>query len=49
MSTRAGTTPTSLASGETVPLRERLRLTQYLRVAAMLLVLTAAVLAPDTL
>jgi diguanylate cyclase (GGDEF)-like protein len=49
VSTRAGTTATSLASGETVPLRERLRLTQYLRVAAMLLVLSAAVLAPDTL
>lgn len=48
MSTRPGTA-VSLASGETVPLRERLRLTQYLRVAAVLLVVTTAALAPGTL
>jgi two-component system, cell cycle response regulator len=40
---------TSLPSSDTVPLRERLRLTQYLRAAAVLLVLACALLAPDTL
>jgi len=42
-------TATTLSSGETVPLRERLRLTQYLRLAAILLLLTCAFLAPGTL
>lgn len=40
---------TSVSTGETVPLRERMRLTQYLRVGGVVLVLTAALLAPETL
>ncbi|HWH30940.1 MAG TPA: sensor domain-containing diguanylate cyclase [Mycobacteriales bacterium] len=42
-------TATSLSSGDTVPLRERMRLTQYLRLAAIVLLLTAAFFAPSTL
>jgi diguanylate cyclase (GGDEF)-like protein len=40
---------TTLSGDETVPLRERLRLTQYLRSGAVLLVLLCAALAPGTL
>jgi hypothetical protein len=45
---RRPSSPTTL-SGDAVPLGERLRLTQYLRGAAVVLVLTCAGLAPDML
>jgi two-component system cell cycle response regulator len=42
-------TVTTVQSGETIPLTERLLVTQYVRAAAVLLVLLCAALAPQTL
>lgn len=47
MSTRPVTT--TVRSGEAVPLAERLRVTQYLRLSAIALLLLCAALAPETL
>jgi diguanylate cyclase (GGDEF)-like protein len=49
MSTSSTLRRVSARSGETVPLGERLRLTQYLRLAAVWLLLLCAALAPATL